>query len=185
MNLPTSNSRRDSHSIGSKFVRPPVLAAGLAILAMAIGSSAQAQVSLNSAFTFNMGTGLYTYSYGVTNSGAFDLAIVDVNVAPNAGLTNLTAPTGFFATYDPGLGIVSFLEDADFTTPQTFAPASTVSAFTFMSRVGPSPTTFAALDVTGNTTTGVTTGPIPEPATLLWGAAVAVVTLGSRKRRAA
>ena len=152
--------------------------------ALCLGSAAQAQVNLNSSFTFDLGTSLYTYSYSVLNGGAFDLALVDVQVpfGPNA-VRNLVAPAGFNIAYDSGLGLVSFLEDADPFTPQSFAPGVSVGAFKFSSAFAPGRTPFSSLDILGNATNGVTTGAVPEPATLGWGLALLAPVLIARPRR--
>ena len=133
----------------------------LAILAGSIFScTAQAQVDLNANIDFDTGTGINTYSYSVLNKGTtFDLAIINLNVAPTSDLMNLAAPTGFDILFDPGVGLVSFLEDANGATPQTFAPGSTVGLFTFTSALVPVPVAFDALDANGSTFTGNTLAP--------------------------
>ncbi|MEP6821600.1 MAG: hypothetical protein ABI946_04545 [Chthoniobacterales bacterium] len=122
-----------------------------------------AQVLVTPTVTFN--GSVYTYSYSVMNGSPNTLAIVSFGAMPAASFTvqNLTAPMGFLATYDSGNGFVSFLEDNNPATLQTFAPGSTVSAFTFTSTLAPGATTFEALDIFGNTYTGVTVAPVPEP----------------------
>jgi hypothetical protein len=77
---------------------------------------ARAQVTVTPTVLFD-GT-LYHYDYTVTNLTSFDLAIVDVHVAAQAdAVQNPTAPPGFITVFDPGVGIVSFLEDFDPATP--------------------------------------------------------------------
>jgi hypothetical protein len=148
------------------------LAGALCVLVL-FGVAARAQVSVSPTLGFD-GT-LYSYSYSVANPTALDLALVSVGVLsqPNAVL-NPTAPAGFLISFDPGVGLVSFLEDLDPATPQTFAAGTTVSGFTFQSPFSPSLSRFEALDLAGNTFTGPTLGPnaIPEPSTLLLGLAV-------------
>ena len=132
---------------------------------------AHAQVVVPSTVNFNSGTGLYNYAYSVTNNGpAFDLAILNVPVAPASNLLSLLAPTGFGISFDPGVGIVSFFEDSDPGTTQTFLPGSTNGLFTFSSAFAPGAVTFDALDANGDTYTGTTQAPItavPEPGTFL------------------
>lgn len=127
-----------------------------------------AQVSVTPTITFSMTTGLFTYSYSVTNGSTNTLAIISFGAQPTGTITvqNLSAPTGFLATYDSGNGFISFLEDNNPGTPQTFAPGSTIAPFVFNSPFAPGNTTFQALDVNGNTFTGITQAPIPEPGTL-------------------
>ena len=128
-----------------------------------LGSAAHAQVDLNTNINFNPGTGIYTYSYGVLNKGpTFDLAIVNLNVATNSNLLNLSAPTGFNISFDPGVGVVSFLEDANLGTPQTFAPNSKTAPFTFTSTLAPVPIGFDALDAGANAFTGSALSAAPD-----------------------
>ncbi len=147
----------------NRFSRSPFFtsANALAVLAGSILScAAQAQVDLNANIDFNTGTGINTYSYSVLNKGTtFDLAIVNLNVATTSNLMNLAAPTGFEILFDPGVGIVSFFEDANGATPQTFAPGSTVGLFTFTSTLPPVPVAFDALDTNASTFTGNTLAP--------------------------
>ena len=128
-------------------------------------SPASAQVLVTPTVTFNMATSVYTYSYAVTNNTANTLAIVSFGGMPAASFTvqNLTAPMGFLSTYDSGNGFISFLEDSNPATLQTFAPGSTITPFTFTSTFAPGASTFQALDIFGNTLTGMTQAPVPEP----------------------
>lgn len=152
--------------------RPGVALGVLAALAAAaaLPGIARAQVLVNGNAVFN-GT-QFDYSYSVVNNTALQLAIVSINVfaLPDAVL-NPAAPEGFLISFDPGVGLVSFLEDNEASTPQTFAPGSTVGFFTFQSAFAPNPSSFEALDIEGNSFTGQTIAPAPavaapEPATL-------------------
>ena len=168
------------------YVQPRLLA--MAFAAALSAGITQAQVSVPSTVNFNSGTGLYTYSYSVMNNGpAFDLAVVNVPVAPSSDLMNLTSPSGFTISFDPGPGIVSFLEDFDPGTLPTFSPGSTQGLFTFTSPLAPSTVTFDALDAGGNSFTGMTSGPnvvVPEPGTLsLLGATLLAPALLARRRQ--
>jgi hypothetical protein len=140
----------------------------LAITFLAGVTTSSAQVTLTPVVTFNISTGVFTYSYSVMNGSSNSLAIISFGARPTGALTvqNLSSPMGFAASYDSGNGFVSFFEDNNPATPQMFAPGSTVSPFTFTSMFGPGTTTFEALDVAGNTFTGVTQAPIPEPSVL-------------------
>lgn len=142
---------------------------GVILLALAAGGiTAHSQVTLTPAVTPNVGGGSFTYSYSVINAAPFTLAIVDVPASSSSALFNLTAPTGFGISFDPGVGIVSFFEDNNPATPQTFAAGSTVGGFSFSSVAGPASVTFDSLDVNGNTYTGPTTSAgAPEPATVV------------------
>ena len=167
---------------------PPLLAVSLAttLAALLATGNTHAQVSLPNTVAFDIGTGIYTYSYSVVNNGpTFDLAIINVPVAPGSNLMNLTSPSGFDISFDPGVGIVSFLEDFDPGTLPIFSPSSTRGLFTFTSAVGPASVTFDALDAGGNTFTGTTISPaIPEPGILsLLGATLVAPALLARRRR--
>ncbi len=154
--------------------RLPVI---VAVLLAACGST-QAAVTIASNVT--SAGGVFTYSYSVTNSGSMDLAFIDIPIGQSL-VTNLTAPTGFGIFADSGL--VSFFEDADFFTPQTFAPNSTVQFFTYDSLVAPVSVTFSAQDTNGDVFTGTTQSAVPEPSSLLLIAASALPLLATRRRR--
>lgn len=168
--------------------------AGPLALAGALGAlfsagAARAQVSVLAAPVTFTG-GLFNYSYSVTNITASDLLIVNLNSLPMVpgALANLTAPTGFkISSYDPGVGIESFLADT-----QAFTPGSTISGFSFTSAFGPGAVPFDAQDAAGGTSAGTTVGPsaaapVPEAGTLVsLGAGVLLLTLCAvRRRRAA
>lgn len=149
-----------------------------------LGGSAHAQVDVNANVAFDLGSGLYTYSYSVVNNGPlFDLAIINVPVAQNSSLMSLLAPLGFDISFDPGVGLVSFFEDADPGTTPAFAPSSTRGLFSFTSAVGPATVTFDALDAGGNTFTGLTRSPVPEPGTLMLLGAALLPAFSARRRR--
>jgi hypothetical protein len=112
--------------------------------------------------------GGYEYAYTITNNTPDDPFIIDIPVpADPAAVTDLTAPLGFTAAFDSGLGLVSFLEDTNFftSTPQ--------SGFFFDSPDGPGSVMFQAtllsIDTGGlYTLSGPTMAPaVPEPA-YLW-----------------
>ncbi len=150
-----------------RFISLPALTASvIAPLSSVNPAGSPPQVLVTPTVTFD--GSVYTYSYSVMNGSPNTLAIVSFGAMPAASFTvqNLTAPMGFLATYDSGNGFVSFLEDNNPATLQTFAPGSTVSAFTLTSTFAPGATTFEALDIFGNTYTGVTVAPIPEPGVL-------------------
>ena len=138
-----------------KTLRTVLATSCLALLALGGSSSSQVVVSP----TVSSAGGIFTYSYSVTNNGLFDLAIVNVPVTTAGNLMNLFAPTGFGISFDPGVGIVSFFEDVDPLTLQTFSPGSTRGLFMFTSTLRPGAATFDALDIGANTFTGATLAP--------------------------
>lgn len=151
----------------------------LATILLTAGGCAQAAVSIASSVT--SAGGVFTYSYSVTNSGTLaDLTVIDIPIGQSL-ITNLTAPTGFGIFADSGL--VTFFEDADFFTTQTFAPNSTVQFFTYDSLIAPVPVTFSAQDTDGEIFTGTTQAAVPEPSGLMLLAASALPLLAIRTRR--
>lgn len=170
---------------------PPRRLAGPLALAGALGAlfsagAARAQVTIVPTVTPN--GALFNYSYSVTNSTANDVLIVNLNNLPmvSGALTNLTAPMGFRTTFDPGVGIASFLPDAG--SALDFAPGSTLTGFSFSSTFGPGTVGFDAEDISGGTSTGATLAPIaapvPEPSTLIsLGAGVLLLTFCAARRR--
>jgi len=176
---------------------PPRRLAGPLALAGALGAlfsagAARAQVTIVPTVTPN--GALFNYSYSVTNSTANDVIVVNLNNLPmvSGALTNLTAPMGFQTTFDPGVGIASFLPALGST--QDFMPGSITSGFSFSSAFGPGTVGFGAEDITGGMLTGTTLAPavpaapaVPEPSTLIsLGAGVLLLTFCVvRRRRAA
>ncbi len=174
------------HPYKETYLKGRLLGIALATALSAIACHSYAQVAVPGSVNFDIGTGNYTYAYSVVNTGpAFDLAIINVPVLPGSALMNLVSPSGFQISFDPGVGIVSFLEDADPGTLPTFAPAATIGLFTFTSAVGPGTVTFDALDADGNSFTGTTLSPaVPEPGTAaLLCMASLLPALFSRRRR--
>lgn len=146
------------------------------------GSICHAAVSVVPTVAF--AGGVYTYSYTVNNTGTpYDLAIIDVPIGSSVVVTGATAPTGFVITSDgPPINLVSFLEDNDFSTPQTFAPGSSVKFFTYQSTSGPGTVIFSALDANGDNYTGTTLSAVPEPSGLLLLGFSALPLLAARRR---
>jgi hypothetical protein len=115
--------------------------------------------------------GSFLYVFEVENTGPDDYVIVslDAPVAdPLIGPT-LTAPAGFVASYDSGLGIVDFLEGADL-----FAAGTIHGGFSFESLAGPGAEfgTFEALTASGASASG------DVELTVLAGPATPMITIG-------
>lgn len=148
-------------------------------------AAARAQVTVDP--TVTSVAPLFHYDYSVTNNESEDLAIVSLfGIALDPGaIQNLTAPTGFLANFDTGLGIVDFLGDAD-----VFATGATVSGFSFDSPYGPQTMDFSALSVLGTSYSGSTQGPagnvsvVPEPGSLFLLVALGVSSALFPRRRA-
>lgn len=157
----------------------------LALAALALTSrSAHAQVSITPTVVFD--NGLYTYNYSVTNNTLETLAITTFEVRPLVDAVMMpTAPAGFDISFDSGLGLVSFFEDTDPATLDTFAPGSTVSGFMFTSPFQPTVSNFEALDINGMSFFGQTLAPanVPEPGTLALGATLALGVTGLIRTR--
>lgn len=131
--------------------------------------------------TVTHAAGAFHYSFAIANSGVDDLLLVDIPVPAVAqSIFNLTAPSGFHAAFDSGLGLVSFLEDtSSFGTTPT-------GGFSFDSLTGPGDVSFQATllgSANGNVfaDSGPTTAPVPEPA-YFWAVASGVLLVMSRRR---
>ena len=112
--------------------------------------------------------GGFHFGYSITNNESVDVAIVSIVGPvgdPLIGPT-LTAPNGFLASYDSGLGFIDFLENTS-----SFLSGTTTSGFGFDSASPPGPTTFSALTVTGGRLEGLTEAPVgvpvPEPGIII------------------
>jgi hypothetical protein len=156
----------------------------LGLVSLIAAPAAHAQVSVSGNF-FSIGGGLFQYEVNVTNNTAITLDLIDLDLS-DVQPAPLTGPTGFTTVYDSGLSLLTFAEDADPVTPQSFAPGSTVGLFRFQRTGAPVTTaTFTALDRENNFTPGTATfaqTAAPEPGTLglmIFGAAAFMV----RRRR--
>ncbi len=137
--------------------------------ALFVPALARAQVGIDSTVT-QIGA-LTHYSYLVTNpaSAANELAIVSLQGALNDSPTNLSAPTGFFTSYDPGNGLFSFAPTND-ASMGAFSLGSATGPFSFDSSFAAGSAPYEALDSQGNSFTGTTMAPaaaVPEANTLI------------------
>jgi hypothetical protein len=162
------------------------LAGALCAALILPAGTARAQEVLVSPTVSPLSGGLFRYKYSVTNNTSLPLSVVTINVfsLPDA-VQNATAPTGFSIFFDPGLGLLDFVEDTE-----NFAVGTTISGFEFDSAFAPNPSSFeaVALDANENPVTfvGSTLAPtaIPEPGTLVLGLGlVPGLLLAYRRRR--
>jgi hypothetical protein len=127
---------------------------------------------------------IFHYNYTISNGTGLDLAVLDITVRTGLAISGLEAPFGFEAAYDPGLGLVSFLENT------AVFGATPLSGFAFNASLGPSSTSFTGTLVDANsnlsTMSGSTTGPagagVPEPGSLYLLAGGASLTVLYRRR---
>jgi hypothetical protein len=148
--------------------------AGLgAALALLVAPAAEAALLVSDAVT-PFGTGSH-HELTVTNTGPADVVLVSILDSPLADAlidASITAPVGYLALYDPGLGIVDFLEGT-----ALFGAGTSVSGFSFDSGVAPGApffTSFEAITVAGDLLAGTVDTRVPGPGSL---AAVALGTL--------
>jgi hypothetical protein len=112
---------------------------------------------------------LFHYDYSVTfDPSDEEIAVLTIVLLPaDDSLTGLTAPVGFLASYDSGLGLLALLPDV----ASFFPLAGTLSGFAFDSARAEGATTFEAFTIFASILIGDTTGPVgdatsvPEPAT--------------------
>ncbi|MDQ2694170.1 MAG: hypothetical protein M3Z21_02105 [Pseudomonadota bacterium] len=110
----------------------------LAAAVLAIGALAAPTVRANlmvEAVVSPIGGGGFHYEFAVVNATLADAFLVTLTDAPldDALITaTLTAPAGFLANYDPGLGLIDFIADA-----AGFFPLGTTAGFAFDSLFGP------------------------------------------------
>lgn len=159
-------------------------AGALCVLLFSGTARAQGTVSITPTVTGG-GSALFHYSYTVTNNTSTELAIVSFQSLFGSAVTNTAAPAGFFTSYDSGNGFISFAPDQSGTG--SFAPNSTVGAFTFDSPFAATAVPFSAMDIGGTEITGTTLAPAPEPGVLapLAIGALGLGLLGVRARRRA
>lgn len=163
------------HPIGHPIARYLLLGAASML-------SSQAAVTINSSFNLDSGTNLYTYTYSIENSGPQVLALISIPGNATANIAGVLTPTGFSLNFDAFQGFISFTEDNDVTTDQSFAVGLTISPFQFTSPLAPGTVTFTAFDIEGTEFTGSTIAPIPEPSSMLL-VSLALFQVTTRRRR--
>jgi PEP-CTERM motif len=152
------------------------------LLGLASAISCQAAVTVISSFTVDPNTNLYTYSYSVENSGPQDLALVTLPSGAASNIFGVFSPIGFSQTYDPVFGFISFFEDSDLLTDQSFAVGSIITPFQFTSALAPGSVTYTAYDIAGDEFTGTAVAPVPEPSALLL-AGLSILSASAFRRR--
>ena len=150
-----------------------------ALAALALPTVGNAQIGIKTTVT-SVGS-LFHYDYTLTNNTANEIAIFTLEGLPASSnaVLNLTAPTGFQASFDSGLGLLSFIGDTKF-----FSPGTTSPDFVFDSPFQPRTSTFTALDVTGTEIKGSATAPsaVPEPGAVSLLAGCLFAGMGLRRR---
>jgi hypothetical protein len=134
------------------------------IAAFAAIQTASAAVTVNLSPT-PLGGGVFSFNVSVTNSGPDDVVRVSLLNGPTGDpLVMPTAPTGYLASYDSGLGILDLLEDT-----QPFASGTTTQFFTFNSTTssGFDFTSFEYQRTNGDVFTGIASVPEPSRGLLL------------------
>jgi hypothetical protein len=164
---------------------PFLVTLGTLTLAAIGAPTANAQVIVNG--FYNPSGGGFLYNVQVFNNTASTIDFIDLTIPASVNPTNLTAPVGFLNIYDSGLDLLTFAEDADVLTTQSFAPGTTVGFFSFQANTVLTSVPFTGFDRSGGTPTGIATfvqTTAPEPASLaLLGAGIGVLAV--RRRRAA
>jgi hypothetical protein len=159
-----------------------MLALFLAVSALACASSISVEA------TVTPGSGVFHYEYSMANTTADDVLLIDIPVpADPLAVRSLTAPSGFLAAFDSGLGLVSFLDDTALFGATAQAGSSYDSLYV------PGPVTFQGTAVTADeilhTLKGATVAPVSEPGylaplALLSAATLAVAHFNRRVTRA-
>lgn len=153
-------------------MKSTALLTALAVLSAAAAAAAQLSVDA----VVEPLAGSFRYDFTVHNPGPDDYLLVTIlNAPPGDALIpgTLTAPAGFLALYDGGLGLVDFAEDTAF-----FAAGTSAGLFRFESQSGPDSffDVFTALNLAGTPFDGrVNLTVVPEPGTVAAGAALALL----------
>jgi hypothetical protein len=152
------------------------LAAGLALL---VAPGAEASLLVSDTVT-PFGAGSH-HALTVTNTGPADVVLVSILDAPIADAlidASLTAPDGFLALYDGGLGVIDLVEAA-----ALFAVGTSAGSFTFDSGAplgAPFFTSFRAFTVAGDLLAGTVATRVPGPDGLV-AAALGALMLGAAR----
>ena len=105
---------------------------------------------------------MFHYNYTVNNQTATDISVITLAGlfnSPNA-VTNLAAPAGFVALFDPGVSLLSFFEGA-----KSFTAGGMFGGFTFDSPYAPGAGTYEAVTIFGDLIDAKATVPSVIPAT--------------------
>ena len=158
----------------------------LLFLLVSFPQSAFSAVTVDITFSPS-GNGRFLYTVEIANNLPEALSLVFITDAPKDDSilgNSITAPTGFQASYDPGLDIEAFGQAQFLEDSMSFSPGSVTGGFSFESATAPLTgffTSFTAIDQNGEILNG-TTNVIPEPASAMLGIA-GIATLALRRRR--
>lgn len=171
----------------NRLLIPSIAAALLATGVLLWSTQAAAMVIVEAAVSSQ--DDAFRYDFTVVNEALDDLLVVSTFDAPLDDPlihASASAPDGFFVSYDPFLGIVDLLADAEL-----FAAGSIVGVFTFLSRTAPDSgvlTRFDALTTQGEVLTGdiaLLVRDVAAPSTFLLAALVLAVVATVRTTRSA
>jgi hypothetical protein len=154
---------------------------GLLGLALLAALPAQAQLIVQS--SVSPSGGMFRYEYQISNQTSADFSIVTLGgLVPQAATVQaLASPAGFLASFDSGLGLLSFIEGT-----QPFLAGLTSGTFSFESPYAAGPGTFEAIDIMGGAALGqvafVPAAAVPEPSTYALIGALLLLGLAARRR---
>ncbi len=150
------------------FLKRPAVSISLALLAMILpGLLSATPVTVTSSVSAN--GPLYVFDFTVTDNSLPNLLSITLTVPSQASaVQNLVAPAGFFADFDPGVGLVDFVSDTS-----SFSIGTPVTGWILQSPFQLGSVSFSTLSLDANQNPVTTTGTVssidsatPEPSAL-------------------
>ena len=127
--------------------------------------------------------GTWLYEYSVSNPLGSGEDVYDFGVDFIGEATNIVTPAGWDYFYGQGTDTVpSFIDWLSLSPDSDLLPGFTLAGFSFVSALGPGDIVYH-IATTARPIDGTTTGPVPEPGTLLL-VGTGLTTLVARRRRA-